>query len=100
MTLLAFSITTHFALLAAMAWGAHQTYRWMQRIAEGERPMGIVSTATMIDRLTRQIDTRLLRMDELSFVNDLKEKTKTCRIVDLTADEVDRLDSIHGRLFR
>lgn len=97
---LAFSIVTLAALLAAMARGAHQTHRWMQRIAEGEFPMGIVSTATMVDRLVGLIDTRQLRMDELSFVRDLKEKVKHSRIVDLSADEVEKLDEIHGRLFR
>lgn len=90
----------HLAVLAAMAWGVYVNHRWMQRQAEGALSMGIVSTATMIDRLTGLIDTRLLRMDEISFVRQLKEKVKQCRIVDLTADEVERLDEIHGRLFR
>ncbi|MCA3193605.1 hypothetical protein [Cupriavidus sp.] len=97
---IAFAATTLAALLAAMAWGAQQTLRWMQRIAEGDFPMGIVSTATMIDRLVGLVDQRRLRMDEISFVRDLKEKVKHCRIVDLSADEVEKLDEIHGRLFR
>ncbi|MCA3182839.1 MAG: hypothetical protein INH13_04370 [Cupriavidus sp.] len=97
---IAFAATTLAALLAAMAWGAQQTLRWMQRIAEGYFPMGIVSTATMIDRLVGLVDQRRLRMDEISFVRDLKEKVKHCRIVDLSADEVEKLDEIHGRLFR
>lgn len=100
MTQLAFATATLVALLAAMAIGAHQTLRWMQRISEGEFPMGIVSTATMVDRLVGLIDTRQLRMDELRFVRDLKEKVKHSRIIDLTADEVEKLDEIHGRLFR
>ncbi|GJG92882.1 hypothetical protein [Cupriavidus pauculus] len=100
MTRLAFAIALLAALIAAMAWGTHQTLRWMQRIAEGDLPMGIVSTATMIDRLTRRIDTRDLRMDEASFVRSLKEKVQRSSIVDLTADEVEKLDEIHGRLFQ
>ncbi|WP_227459272.1 hypothetical protein [Cupriavidus pauculus] len=100
MTQLAFAIATLVALLAAMAWGAHQTLRRMQRIAEGDSQMGIVSTATMIDRLVGLVDQRRLRMDEISFVQGLKEKVKHCRIVDLTADEVEKLDEIHGRLFQ
>ncbi|PLP96921.1 hypothetical protein [Cupriavidus pauculus] len=100
MTQLAFAIALLAALIAAMAWGTHQTLRWMQRITEGDLPMGIVSTATMIDRLTRRVDNRDLRMDDAKFVRDLKEKLKHTRIVDLTADEVEKLDAIHGRLFR
>lgn len=100
MTQLAFAVALLAALIAAMAWGAHQTLRWMQRIAEGDLPMGIVSTATMIDRLVGLVDQRRLRMDEVSFVHNLKEKVKHCRIVDLTADEVEKLDEIHGRLFK
>lgn len=97
---LALIVIPHFALLAALAWGAYVNFRWMQRITEGELSMGIVSTATMIDRLTSLIDTRELRLDEIGFVRELKEKVKRCRIVDLTADEVEKLDEIHGRLFR
>ncbi len=97
---IAFVITTLVALLAAMALGVRQTLRWMQRIAEGDFPMGIVSTATMIDRLVGLIDTRELRIDEVIFVRALKEKVKRSRIVDLTAEEVEKLDEIHGRLFR
>jgi hypothetical protein len=99
-TQLAFAVATFAALVAAMAYGAHTTHRWMQRIAEGDSRMAIVSTATMIDRLVGLIDTRQLRMDELSFVRNLKEKVKQCRIVDLSADEVEKLDEIHGRLFQ
>jgi len=62
--------------------------------------MGIVSTATMIDRLVGLVDTRQLRTDEIGFVRDLKEKVKHSRIVDLSADDVEKLDEIHGRLFR
>lgn len=99
MTQLAFAIALLTVLFAAMAWGAYQTLRWMQRIAEGELPMAIVSTATMIDRLVGLVDTRRLRMDEISFVHGLKEKVKHSPIVDLSADEVEKLDEIHGRLF-
>ena len=88
------------APFVALGVAAYANHRWMQRIAEGDFPMGIVSTATMIDRLTRRIDTRDLRMDEASFVRALKEKVQHSSIVDLTADEVERLDEIHGRLFR
>lgn len=97
---IAFAVTALVTLLAAMALGVRQTLRWMQRIAEGDFPMGIVSTATMIDRLVGLVDQRRLRMDEISFVRGLKEKVKHSRIVDLSADEVEKLDEIHGRLFR
>ncbi|MEN7529275.1 hypothetical protein [Cupriavidus sp. DL-D2] len=91
---------TFAAHLVAIAVGAHFQYRWMQRTAKGASQMGIVSTATMIDRLVAIIDTRKLRIDEIGFVNQLKEKVKRSRIVDLTADEVEKLDAIHGRIFR
>lgn len=88
------------APFVALGVAAYANHRWMQRIAEGDFPMGIVSTATMIDRLVGLVDQRRLRMDEVSFVHSLKEKVKHCRIVDLTAEEVEKLDEIHGRLFR
>lgn len=91
---------TFAGYVLAIAVGAFFQYRWMQRTAKGASLMGIVSTATMVDRLVGLIDTRQLRMDELSFVRELKEKVKHSRIVDLTADEVEKLDEIHGRLFR
>ncbi|WP_137923913.1 hypothetical protein [Cupriavidus sp. 2SB] len=97
------ALATVPALIApfvALGVGAYKNHRWMQRTAEGAPPMAIVSTATMIDRLVAIIDTRKLRIDEIGFVNQLKEKVKRSRIVDLTADEVERLDEIHGRLFR
>lgn len=91
---------TFAAYLIAIAVGALFQYRWMQRPHKGASRMGIVSTATMIDRLVGLVDTRQLRMDEIRFVRDLKDKVKHCRIVDLTADEVEKLDELHGRLFR
>lgn len=91
---------TFVGYLLAIAVGALFQYRWLQRPSKGTSQMGIVSTAAMIDRLVGLVDTRQLRMDEIGFVHGLKEKVKNCRIVDLTADEVEKLDEIHGRLFR
>ncbi|URF02830.1 hypothetical protein [Cupriavidus campinensis] len=100
-------MTAHFlaalavlGMLAAMVWGAYLNYRWMQRQAERSTTMQLVSTATMIERLTRLIDTRELSYQEQVFVRSLKEKVKTGRPTDLAGDEVDMLDEIHGRLFR
>lgn len=84
----------------ALGVAAYANHRWLQRFEKGMSKMGIVSTATMIDRLVGLIDTRELRIDEVIFVRALKEKVKRSRIVDLTAEEVEKLDEIHGRLFR
>jgi hypothetical protein len=84
----------------ALGLAAYAHHRWLQRFEKGMSKMGIVSTATMIDRLVGLIDTRELRIDEVIFVRALKEKVRRSRIVDLTADEVEKLDEIHGRLFR
>jgi len=62
--------------------------------------MKLVSTATMIDRLVGLIDTRELTQQELPFVRSLREKMKGSRPIDLSGEEVDMLDEIHGRLFR
>ncbi len=88
------------APFVALCLAAYADHRWLQRFEKGISKMGIVSTATMIDRLVGLIDTRELRIDEVIFVRALKEKVRRSRIVDLTADEVEKLDEIHGRLFR
>jgi len=103
MTTLTAALAAAPALVApfiALGVAAYANHRWLQRFEKGMPKMGIVSTATMIDRLVGLIDTRELRIEEVIFVRALKEKVRRSRIVDLTADEVEKLDEIHGRLFR
>ncbi|MBU68519.1 MAG: hypothetical protein CL858_24260 [Cupriavidus sp.] len=88
------------APFVALGLAAYAHHRWLQRFEKGMSKMGIVSTPTMIDRLVGLIDTQELRIEEVIFVRALKEKVRRSRIVDLTADEVEKLDEIHGRLFR
>ncbi|MGO4305752.1 hypothetical protein [Cupriavidus sp. RAF12] len=95
MTLIAATITTHIALLAAMAWGAYQNHLWMQRQFHTT-----VSPDTMLDRVLRLIDTSALKPAEIDLVRSLKERRKYSQVVNVTTGEFELIKQIHGRLYR
>lgn len=59
----------------------------------------LVSTATMIRRLSGMLDTRDLSEWEQQFVRSLVEKLDAGRVTSLTERQVETLERLHGRHF-
>ena len=59
----------------------------------------LVSTATMIRRLSGMLDTRDLSEWEQQFVRSLVEKIDAGRVTSLTERQVETLERLHGRHF-
>lgn len=59
----------------------------------------LVSTTTMIRRLSGMLDTRDLSEWEQQFVRSLVEKIDAGRVTSLTERQVETLERLHGRHF-
>lgn len=59
----------------------------------------LVSTTTMIRRLSGMLDTRDLSEWEQQFVRSLVEKLDAGRVTSLTDRQVETLERLHGRHF-
>lgn len=59
----------------------------------------LVSTTTMIRRLSGMLDTRDLSEWEQQFVRSLVEKLDAGRVTSLTERQVETLERLHGRHF-
>lgn len=59
----------------------------------------LVSTTTMIRRLSGMLDTRDLSEWEQQFVRSLVEKLDAGRVTSLTERQVENLERLHGRHF-
>lgn len=59
----------------------------------------LISTTTMILRLSGMLDTRDLSEWEQQFVRSLAEKLDAGRVTSLTERQVETLERLHGRHF-
>jgi hypothetical protein len=59
----------------------------------------LISTTTMILRLSGMLDTRDLSEWEQQFVRSLVEKLDAGRVTSLTERQVETLERLHGRHF-
>jgi len=59
----------------------------------------MVSTSTMIQRLEGLLDTKKLSDREQGFVRSLAARMRAGEVTQLTGDQVDTLDELHGRHF-
>lgn len=59
----------------------------------------LISTTTMIRRLSGLLDTRDLSEWEQQFVRSLVEKLDAGRVTSLTERQVETLERLHGRHF-
>ncbi|WP_349609073.1 hypothetical protein [Cupriavidus sp. DF5525] len=85
---------------AIAALGAYANYRFIKRLTEGEGlAMKLVSTTTMIKRLSGLLGTRDLSGWEQDFVRKLAEQAQAGQVTQLTGAQVDKLDELHGRHF-